>query len=218
MIGIWIGIGRAGGWKLEAWISSIQLLVSNYYLSSKNMLFFFKALHIIGFVAWFAGLFYLVRMFVYHVEATQKEQPARDILKKQFNLMEWRVYKIICNPAMMITWTAGITMIVLYGWEWFSQNYWLHIKLVLLVGLTIYHVWCKLLILRMEGGNFEFSSFQFRLLNEVPTLFLVAITLIAVYKNSLNGLYAFAGLILFGILLYLGTKVYKRRRETGKAR
>ena len=58
---------------------------------------FFKAIHVVGFVAWFAGMFYLVRMFVYHVEAFDKTQPERDILARQFNLMEWRVYKIICN-------------------------------------------------------------------------------------------------------------------------
>ena len=176
------------------------------------MLLFFKALHFIGFVSWFAGLFYLVRMFVYYVEASEKEQPERGILTKQLNLMQWRVYRIICNPAMMITWTAGIAMIVIYGYEWFSVNYWLHIKLLLLIGLTVYQLWCKRVIKNMESGNLGFTSFQFRLLNEVPTMFLVAITFLAVYKNSLNGLWAFLGLFGFGVLLYIGTKAYKRAR------
>ncbi len=176
------------------------------------MIFFFKALHIIGFVAWFAGLFYLVRMFVYYREASEKEQPERDILTKQFNLMQWRVYRIICNPAMMITWTAGLSIIVLYGYEWFSVNYWLHIKLVLLIGLTYYHLWCKKMIKKLEAGESNISSFHFRLLNEVPTLFLVIIVMLAVYKNSLNGLYAIIGLLIFGFLLYIGTKAYRRAR------
>ncbi|GAB5552852.1 MAG: protoporphyrinogen oxidase HemJ [Saprospiraceae bacterium] len=176
------------------------------------MLFFFKALHIIGFVAWFAGLFYLVRMFVYHVEASGKEQPERDILTRQFHLMQWRVYRIICNPGMMITWTAGLVMIFLYGWEWFTVNYWLHIKLLLLIGMVVYQLWCKRTIIKLNEGQLNISSFQFRLLNEVPTIFLVAIVMLAVYKNSLNGLYAILGLFGFGFLLFIGTKAYKRAR------
>ena len=72
------------------------------------MFFYFKALHIIGFVSWFAGLFYLVRLFVYHVEAEQKPQPEQNILKKQFNLMEWKLYSIITNPAMIFTVIFGL--------------------------------------------------------------------------------------------------------------
>lgn len=178
--------------------------MSGYFLA--------KAIHIIGFVAWFAGLFYLVRMFVYHVEANDKEQPERDILTRQFNLMEWRVYKIICNPAMMITWTAGLITLYINGLEWLTANGWMHIKLILLVGLTIYHLWTKRIIKQMEGGNFRFSSWQFRLLNEVPTIFLVAIVLLAVYKNTLNFVYAFLGIIGFMVLLFIGAKAYKRSR------
>lgn len=177
-----------------------------------SLYFFAKALHIIGFVAWFAGLFYLVRIFVYHVEAHAKPQPDRGILTQQFNLMEWRVYKIICNPAMMITWTAGLLMLFINGFEWLGANPWMIVKLALLVGLTVYHVWCKRIIRQMEKGNFRFSSWQFRLLNEVPTLFLVAIVLLAVYKNTLNFLYAFLGLIGFMALLFVGAKAYKRSR------
>lgn len=171
-----------------------------------------KAIHVIGFVAWFAGLFYLVRMFVYHVEAQGKEQPDRDILTRQFNLMERRVYQIICNPAMMITWTAGLVMLFLNGLDWLAANAWMHIKLTLLVGLTAYHLWTKRIIRQMEGGQFRFSSWQFRLLNEVPTLFLVTIALLAVYRNTLNFLYAFLGLVGFMALLYVGAKAYKRSR------
>jgi len=177
------------------------------------MLLFFKALHFIGFVAWFAGLFYLVRMFVYHRESSDRPEAEKAVLVPQFNLMQWRVYRIICNPAMMITWTAGIALIAMYGWEWFSVSYWLHVKLLLLVGLTVYHLWCKRIIKQLEAGTMGISAFQFRLLNEVPTLFLVAIVMLAVYKNSLNGLYALLGLIGFGVLLYIGTKAYKRARE-----
>ncbi len=174
--------------------------------------FLFKSLHIIGFVAWFAGLFYLVRMFVYDVEAEERPEPERGILKKQFNLMEWRVYRIICNPAMMITWAFGLAMLFWNGLDWLAANGWMHLKLLLLVGLTIYHLWTKRIIKQLESGGLPYSSFQFRLWNEVPTLFLVAIVLLAVYRNTLNFVYAFLGILVFGLLLFLGAKAYKRAR------
>ena len=100
------------------------------------IILYFKSLHIIGFVAWFAGLFYLVRMFVYHVEAMEMEEPKRAILIQQYELMEGRVYKIICNPAMMLTFTFGIGMLVVNP-GYFSMG-WMHIKLTLLVLLLAF--------------------------------------------------------------------------------
>ncbi len=192
-----------------------------------NTLFFFKALHVVGFVAWFAGLFYLVRMFVYHEEAADKEEPERSILQAQFNLMEWRVYRIICNPAMMITWAAGLVMLALGIFSAAVPNYltgdigtggWMHVKLLLLVLLTIYHLWSKRTIRRLEAGERPFSSWQYRLLNEFPTLFLISISYIAVYGKggTLNYGYLFGGIVLFIGLLYLGAKLYKRSRERKK--
>ncbi|MCI5081410.1 MAG: protoporphyrinogen oxidase HemJ [Saprospiraceae bacterium] len=173
----------------------------------------FKSLHVFGFVAWFAGLFYLVRMFVYHVEANEKPQPEQDILKKQFALMENRVYKIICNPAMMITWTFGLLMLITNGLEWLRVNPWMHIKLTLLVLLVVYQLWCKRIIKKLEAGELPFNSYQFRLANEVPTILLLSIALLAVYRNTLDFLWAFLGIIGFGVLLVVFTKVYKRFRE-----
>ena len=173
----------------------------------------FKALHIVGFVAWFAGLFYLVRMFVYHVEAFDKPQPERDILARQFNLMEWRVYKIICNPAIVLTWLFGLAMLYLHGLEWLKVNWWMHAKLVLLLAFSGYHGYCKKIIKRLEKGERPMTSFQFRLLNEVPTLFLVLIPLLAVFKNGFNVWYTLTGMLGFGLLLFAGAKFYKRKRE-----
>ncbi len=175
--------------------------------------FFFKAMHIIGAVAWFAGLFYLVRMFVYYAEAADKPEPERGILQKQFLLMQWRVYKIICNPAMMITFIFGFAM--LFYNPAFLEMPWLHVKLLLVFLLLGYHLYCKYIIKNFESGEINFSSTQFRLLNEVPTLFLVSIVLLAVYKNTLNFLYAFFGVLLFGVLLVVGVRVYKKVRERG---
>lgn len=187
-----------------------------------NTLFFFKALHVVGFVSWFAGLFYLGRIFVYDEEASGKPEPARSTLKQQFNLMEWRVYRIICNPAMMITWIAGLIML---GLGWFSPlvpNYlssgtpgWMHLKLLLLVLMTVYHLWNKRIIRRMEQGERPFSSWQYRLLNEMPTLFLIAVSYIAVYgkAGTLNYLYLVGGIALFVGLIFLGARAYKKSRQ-----
>lgn len=186
------------------------------------MLYFFKALHVIGFVSWFAGLFYLVRMFVYHAEAKDQPQPERDILLRQYNLMEWRVYKIICNPALWITWIAGLLMITLdlSGIDrraYFSTGapYWLTIKLVLLVLLTAYHLWCGRVIRQLEAGTSTLSDWQFRLANEFPTFFLVAISFITVYgkAGTLNYWYLIIGLLIFTGLIYWGARSYKKRRE-----
>jgi len=172
---------------------------------------YLKSLHIIGFVAWFAGLFYLVRMFVYHSEAADKPEALRDDWKKQYTAMQWRVYKIICNPAMMITWIFGILMLL--NTPAFLEEGWLQTKLVLLVLLTAYHLYCKGIIRKQEADKSTFTSFQFRLLNELPTLFLVAIVLLAVVKDMLNFVLLFLGILAFGFTLFVSAKAYKKFRD-----
>lgn len=172
---------------------------------------YLKSLHIIGFVSWFAGLFYLVRMFVYHAESADKPESIREDWKKQYTAMQWRVYKIICNPAMMITWTCGILMLV--NTPAFLEQGWMQVKLVFLVLLTAYHLYCKGIISKQESGKTTFTSFQFRLLNELPTLFLVTIVLLAVVKDLLNFLYLFLGVIAFGVTLFFSARAYRKYRE-----
>jgi putative membrane protein len=188
-----------------------------------NALFFWKALHVVGFVAWFAGLFYLVRMFVYHEEAAQQAEPQRSILMPQFILMQRRVYNIICQPAMFLTWLAGLAMLAMGFFSPALVNYldpsigtpgWMHVKLLLLLLLTGYHLWSGRLIGKLEAGLRPFSSWQYRLLNELPTIFLAAISFIAVYgkMGALNYGYLFGGIAAFVGLLYLGARAYRRRR------
>ncbi len=175
------------------------------------LIFYLKALHIVGFVAWFAGLFYLVRLFVYHVEAEAKPEPDRKILTEHLNIMEWRVYKIIVNPAMMATFTFGISMLV-YNPAYLKMG-WLHAKLLLLVLLVGYQLFAKRIIKNFEEGKNQYTSFQFRMLNEVPTLFLVSIVFLAVLRNQVNYFYLLLTVIGLGILFYFITKAYKRVRE-----
>lgn len=186
-----------------------------------NWLLLLKALHVVGFVSWFAGQFYLVRIFVNHAEAFDKPEAERKVLAPYFTGMEWRVYKVILNPAMMITWLAGLGMLALGFFSNQVPNYfdmgtpgWMHLKLTLLILLSAYHGWCKTIIPKLESGSTPFTSWQFRLLNEVPTLFLVAISFVAVLGKSgqLNYLYLTLGVLLFAGLIYRGARAYARRR------
>ena len=170
-----------------------------------------KAIHIIGFVAWFGGLFYLVRLFVYHVEANQMFDEKGAYLREQYGLMENRVFRIIMNPAMILTWICGLSM--LYLQPGFLQEAWMHIKLTLLILLTGYHHYCIPIRKKLQRGEVPMSSFGMRLFNEVPTLILIAIVLVAVLRSQANMAYLFGGLILFALLLYLAARAYRKSRE-----
>jgi len=175
---------------------------------------FFKALHIVGFVAWFAGMFYLVRLFVYHREEQEKEDSNATLLD-QYALMEWRLFYIITHPAMFLTWLAGLVMLYLYGWEWFTLNIWMHFKLGLLFLLTAYHFWMQRTIKRLKSGHYQVSSFRFRLLNEVPTLMLIAIVFLAIFKSTFSLLYGVAALVVLGFTFFLAARWYEGKREEG---
>jgi len=167
-----------------------------------------KSLHIIGFTAWFSGLFYLGRIFVYHREAIEQNAKETD-----HTLMEKRAYGIICHPAMVITWICGLIMLYTNGLDWLMENGWMQAKLALLGLLTLHHLSLSRTIDSLAKGDIRTSSFRFRLLNEVPTLFLFAIIPLAVFKNGINALYAIGGLLVLMVFLYSATKLYKRYRE-----
>jgi len=178
-----------------------------------NAVLVFKILHIIGFVSWFAGLFYLVRIFVYHKEALNKGEIEAEILSRQFIKMENRVYRIICNPGMMITWTFGLLMIHQLGVEWLEISKWIYVKIFFVFALTIYHLYCKRLMQNLEKGASEKSSMNFRYLNEIPTVLLAIIVSYAVFKNDTNPitlLLSILGLIAF---IVAATVLYKKLRK-----
>ena len=142
---------------------------------------------------------------------TKKPANMQEDWKAEFIKMQKRAYQIICNPAMMITWTCGILMLL--NTPSFLSQGWFQVKLVLLILLTGYHIFCKMTIKRLENGEKPFTSFQFRLLNELPTLFLVTIVLLAVVKDLLNFLYLLGGVLAFGFLLFVSARAYRKYRE-----
>ncbi len=135
-----------------------------------------KALHLIFMVTWFAGLFYLPRLFVYHAMSSDETSLER------FKIMERKLYFGIMTPGMVLTWVFGLWMLVAYAWPLYGHSGWLHAKLTLLVLLTAYHVWCGRWLFAFKHGSNSHSHVYFRWMNEVPVLFLFAIVILAVIK------------------------------------
>ncbi len=143
----------------------------------------FRAFHIIGIVVWFAGLFYLVRLFVYHAETAEKSEPAKTILKDQYEIMEKRLYNIITTPGMVVTVLMAIGLISTQPEV--LKSGWLHIKLTFVALLLFYHFYCGYLMKKLAKNECNWTGQQFRALNEAPTLLLVVIVLLATFKGNL---------------------------------
>jgi len=135
-----------------------------------------KALHLIFMVAWFAGLFYLPRLFVYHAMSDD------EIGKERFKVMEHKLYYGIMTPAMAITFVFGVWMLADYAWALYGHSGWLHAKLFLLLLTVVYHVCCGVWLTDFKHGRNRHSHVHYRWMNEVPVLFLVGIVILAVVK------------------------------------
>ncbi|MFQ5335640.1 MAG: CopD family protein [Flavobacteriales bacterium] len=174
---------------------------------------YLKAAHIVFVVSWFAGLFYIVRLFIYHTEAQQREEGERKILQQQYKLMEKRLWFMIAWPSMILTLITGSWLALPYLME--LTNYpWLMLKSGLVTGLVFYHFICGNMFKLLQNDIFRFSEFKLRLWNEVATLFLVSITFVIVLKDLLNWLWGLLGLVLLGILLMLAVRWYRKMRES----
>lgn len=171
-----------------------------------------KALHIIFVVSWFAGLFYIVRLFIYHTEAQQKPEMERKILSDQFVIMEKKLWWIITTPAMILTVLFGTWMIVLNS-EYYLHASWMHIKLTFVVLLLIYHFVCQKMLSDMRKGIFKWKSNGLRIWNEVATLALVAIVFLVEFQNNLDWIKGTIGFFAVAIGLMIGIKIYKTLRH-----
>ncbi|MGV0104558.1 protoporphyrinogen oxidase HemJ [Nostoc sp. DSM 114160] len=174
----------------------------------------FKAFHIVGFVVWFAGLFYLVRLFIYHVEANLEPEPARTILKNQYQIMEKRLYSIITNPGMFVTIAMAIGLLTTEP-DVLKEG-WLHIKLLFVALLIGYHHYCARLMKKLAVDECRWNSQQLRALNEAPTVMLVAIVLLAVFKNNLPTDMAAWAIFAMIILMAVTIQLYAKKRRQDK--
>jgi putative membrane protein len=171
----------------------------------------FKAFHIVGIVVWFAGLFYLVRLFIYHVEANQEPEPARTILKNQYQIMEKRLYSIITTPGMLVTIAMAIGLLTTEP-DVLKEG-WLHVKLGFVVLLIGYHHYCKRLMKQLAEDKCKWNSQQLRALNEAPTVMLIVIVLLAVFKNNLPTDITVWGIVGLVVAMAATIQLYARKRR-----
>ena len=171
-----------------------------------------KALHIIFVVSWFAGLFYIVRLFIYHTEAQDKEENAKRILSSQFEIMESRLWWIITTPAMILTFIFGTWMVVL-NHEYYISAPWMQLKFAFIGVLLIYHFICQKILFDLRKGVYKWKSNGLRLWNELATLCLVAIVFLVVLKDGLNWIKGTVGFFAVAIGLMVLIKLYKRFRS-----
>lgn len=171
-----------------------------------------KALHIIFVVTWFSGMFYLVRLFIYNREAQDKTDAEREILSRQYAIMIPRLLFGITLPSAILTLIFGLTLVSFY----ISIPTWLWIKFSILIPLFAYHISLHFIYKLQKSNDFRYSSAQLRMWNEVATLFLFAIVFLAVVKNGLSMIYGLFGIIILGVAIMIGIKLYKNIRKAKK--
>ena len=140
-----------------------------------NFYLLFKSLHLIAVISWMAGLLYLPRIFVYHAEATHDSQ------KSVFKTMERKLYNYIMMPAMLLSWLFGVLLIHSLGFSIFSEL-WMQIKTLLVVILTYYHFLLGKYLSQFASGHNTKTSKYFRIINEIPTIILIVVVFIVVFK------------------------------------
>ncbi|MEX2231225.1 MAG: CopD family protein [Cyclobacteriaceae bacterium] len=173
--------------------------------------FYLKAIHIIFIVTWFAGLFYMPRLFVYILESHQKPEPEKSILLKQLNMMASRLWFGITWPSAIVTLGIGTALIINQP-EWLQQGF-MHIKLTLVFLLYGYHSSLQYLFNQIRKGVVRYSSQQLRLWNEVATLLLISIVFTIVLKNALSMAWGVVGLLAVSALILAGMALYKSYRK-----
>jgi len=172
---------------------------------------YIKALHIIFIVTWFAGLFYIVRLFIYQVESLNRPDAERAILKPLLDLMAYRLWYIISWPSAILTLIFG-TWVMSYRWGYLELPF-MQAKLFFVVLLYGYHITCHFIFKSLQSGSTSWTSNKLRIWNEASTLLLFAIVFLIVLKNLTSMIWGIVGLVGLGILLMLGIKLYKRIRE-----
>lgn len=171
---------------------------------------YIKALHIIFVVTWFAGLFYIIRLFIYHVEAETKLEPAKEILQTQYKLMSKRLWYIITWPSAILASIFAFWM--LYESPYYLTEPWMHVKLAFVLALYFYHYSCQRIYTQLQNDVIKYSAFKLRLWNEVATIILFAVVFLVTLKSAINWIWGVVGIFLFGLLLMLFIRLYKKIR------
>ncbi|WP_405208786.1 CopD family protein [Aquimarina sp. LLG6339-5] len=172
---------------------------------------YIKALHLIFVITWFAGLFYIPRLFIYQIEASQKPSPDKEILGNQLKLMAKRLWYIITWPSAILATTFAICLLILR--PMLLDLPWMHVKLGFVVLLIIYHLKSHQIFKQLQVGVVKWTSNQMRLWNEGATIILFAVIFLVIVRDAVNWIYGVIGILLLSILLMLGIKFYKRIRD-----
>ena len=175
---------------------------------------YLKALHIIFVLTWFVGLFNIVRLFVYQIEANAKPSPEKEILEAQFKIMTYRLWYIITWPSAILASIFAFWMLFFtdLGNAWLKMP-WMHVKLGFVFLLYLYHLKCHQIFKQLQNGEVKYSNNFMRLWNEGATIILFAIVFLVVLKSAFNWIFGVVGIILFSVILMLGFRFYKRIRE-----
>lgn len=172
---------------------------------------YIKALHLIFVITWFAGLFYIPRLFVYQIESAYKPSPERQILGKQLKLMAKRLWYIITWPSAILATIFAIWLMILMP-NFFKET-WMIIKLVFVLLLIIYHLKTHQMFKELQRDHIRYSSGFMRIWNEGATIVLFAVVFLVILRNGIDWIFGLVGMFVLIILLVLGIKLYKRIRD-----
>jgi putative membrane protein len=172
---------------------------------------YIKSLHLIFVITWFAGLFYVPRIFIYHIEATKKTATEKEILTAQLKLMAKRLWYIITWPSAILSIIFGSWLLILAPY-WLEQP-WMHAKLGFVFLLVVYQIKTHFIFKELQADKIRYSSNFMRVWNEGATLILFAVVFLVLLKSTLNMAYGLLGLFGLAALLMLGIKLYKRIRS-----
>ena len=170
------------------------------------------ALHIIFIVTWFSGLFYIVRLFIYQVEANDKTEAEKNILVPQFQLMQRRLWYGITWPSAILTLVFG-TWLLSLNFEFYLAQPWMHLKLAFVGMLLIYQLRCQQIFKQMMRNAYRGTSLRLRIFNEIATLFLFAIVFLVILKSSSGLVWGMLGLVILSAIIMAAIFIYKKQRE-----
>jgi putative membrane protein len=179
----------------------------DYYLYAKS-------LHIIFITTWFAGLFYIVRLFIYFKEAEENKSSGQDILQKQYRIMIKRLWYMITWPSAILATIFAVWLILIN--PVLIHMGWMQLKLFFVLLLYVYHSYCQHFYNQSQKGDLKVSSYFLRIWNEVATVILFACVFLVVLKNMLGWVFGTVGIVVLSILLMLGIKWYKMLRDKKK--
>ncbi len=172
---------------------------------------YIKALHLIFVITWFAGLFYIPRLFVYQIEAFHKPSPEKEILVKQLKLMAKRLWFIITWPSAILAIVFALWLMILMP-SWIEQG-WMHVKLGFVVLLIIYHFRTHTYFKQLQNDEVKVTSNYMRMWNEGATFILFAVVFLVILKSSINWIFGVVGLFVLALLIMLGYRFYKHMRS-----